>query len=165
MKRWSIFVALVALTLSTTPAWGGAQKKADKATAEWRYDAEEINRSGKQGTAVFKIWSYSKNDRIAETQAAKNAVHAILFKGYGSNRPMVSPEAAEEHKEFFDSFFKEGGGYRKYVQLTNNGAVSPSDRIKVGKEWKIGVVVIVSKTQLRKELERQGIISKLGDMF
>lgn len=165
MKRLAICIITFAFILGIAPVWGGAQKKADKATAEWRYEVEELNKPSKQGTVTFKIWSFSKKDKIAVSQANKNAIHAILFKGYGSHAPMVSPAAAAQHEAFFDEFFQEGGGFRRFVQATNSGAPQPGDKVKVGKEWKIGIIVVVSETELRKYLEQQGVVSKLGSMF
>lgn len=165
MKRFAIFLFTFVTILGTAPVWSSARKQADKATEQWRYEVQELNQTTKQGTVTFKIWSYSKKENIALLQAPKNAIHAILFKGYGVYPPMVSPAAAIEHKAFFDDFFKEGGGYRRFVQATNNGAPLPGDRIQVGKEWKVGIVVIISEMQLRKYLEQQGVIAKLGSMF
>ena len=165
MKRFALCLFAFAYILGIAPVWGGAQKKADKATEQWRYEVEDINKVSKQGTVTFKIWSYSKKQTIAITQAEKNAVHARLFNGYGAYAPLVTPAQAEQHAEFFKNFFKEGGGYRQYVQSTNNGAPLPSDIVKVGKEWKIGIIVVIKDTELRKYLESQGVISKLGGMF
>ncbi|MBO6306011.1 MAG: hypothetical protein J6M55_00755 [Paludibacteraceae bacterium] len=165
MKRIAICLMTIAFLLGAAPVWGGAQKKADKATEQWRYELQDINKVSKQGTVTFKVWSYSKKENIAASQAPKNAIHGILFKGYGSHAPMVSPAAAEQHADFFEEFFKEGGGYRRFVQTTNNGAPLVGDKMKVGKEWKVGIIVVVSETQLRKYLEQQGVINKLGSMF
>ena len=165
MKRVLIGIMLLAAAFTAVPAMAGAQKKADKATSQWRYDIEPAGNNARQGTAMVKVWSYSKKDKIAINQAAKNAVHGVLFKGYGSVKPMVDAATAEKNKAFFDSFFQEGGGFRQYVQFTNNGAVKPADRIKIGKEWKIGLIVVVSKDQLRKDLEAKGVLNKLGYMF
>ena len=78
MKRFALCLFAFAYILGIAPAWGGAQKKADKATEQWRYEAEDINKISKQGTVTFKIWSYSKKETVAISQAPKNAVHAIL---------------------------------------------------------------------------------------
>jgi len=166
MKK-SIFVlaTIVALFCSTSLFAANAQKKADQATDQWRYDVEDVGMTGKQGTVMFKIWSYSKKENIAISQADKNAVHAVLFKGVGTARPMVDPAAAEKYADFFDEFFQEGGGYHRYVQLSNNGAVKPADNIKLKKEYKIGIVVSVKKDELRKFMESKGIVAKLGGMF
>jgi len=40
-----------------------------------------------------------------------------------------------------------------------------TESVKVGKEYKIGVVVSVSKDQLRKDLEAAGIIKGLSSGF
>ncbi len=53
----------------------------------------------------------------------------------------------------------------KYVSLSNDGSIDTDDRLKVGKEYKIGVVVSVMKDQLRKDLEKAGIIKALDAGF
>ena len=53
----------------------------------------------------------------------------------------------------------------KFVSLTNDGAVAAGDRIKVGKEYKIGLIVSVRKDALRKDLEQAGIIKGLNSGF
>ena len=57
----------------------------------------------------------------------------------------------------------------KFVSLTNNGAVSPGDRQKLGRflarEHKIGIMVSVKKDLLRKDLEDAGIIRGLNSGF
>ena len=53
----------------------------------------------------------------------------------------------------------------RFVQLANNGAVAPTDKIKLKKEFKIGVVVTVNRTDLRKYLEQQGILQAMNSIF
>ena len=53
----------------------------------------------------------------------------------------------------------------KFVSVTGDGAIGAGDRIKVGKEYKVGVVVSVSKDELRKDLEAAGIIKSLNSGF
>jgi hypothetical protein len=105
-------------------------------------------------------------------QAKKNAVHGVIFKGFASKdrvsgqKPLAANAGIEqERKDYFEPFFANGGKYQQFVSLSNNGAIAPGDRIKVGKEYKIGVVVSVNVAELRKELERTGIIQKLGSIF
>ena len=67
-----------------------------------------------------------------------------------------------EHKDFFKLFFDDTRGeYMKYVSLTSK----PQDIIKVGREYKVGVVVSVHKDALRKSLENAGIIKGLSHGF
>jgi len=53
----------------------------------------------------------------------------------------------------------------KFVSTSNDGAVAAGDRMKVGKEYKVGVVLSVNVAALRKDLEAAGIIKALGAGF
>jgi hypothetical protein len=148
-----------------------AKRKADKDTEAWRYEIEAVQ-TGVQGTYLVKIWSYSKKPDIAIEQAKKNAVHGIIFRGFAGipgvtgQKPLASNVNLEEEKaDFFKPFFSDRGKYMKFVSVTNDGAVAAEDRLKVGKEYKIGVIVSVDVMGLRKDLEDAGIIKKLGAGF
>ena len=58
------------------------QKKANVDTDQFRYEIECAG-NAIQGTYLVKVWSYSKSPSIAENQCRKNAVHGVIFKGYG----------------------------------------------------------------------------------
>jgi hypothetical protein len=170
-KVW-ITLVLIAMTTFGFAQSARKQRKADEATKEWRYEIECAG-IGKDGTYLIKVWSYSKNATIAITQAKKNAVHGIIFKGFSgggqgctSQRPLASnPNLEDEKADFFDAFFEEGGRYMKFVTESADGNVDASDRMKVGKEYKIGVLVSVQKDALRKDLEAAGIIKGLSSGF
>lgn len=170
MKKQLILLAVAFFSSFTILAQ--AQKKADKATQEWRYEIECAG-IGTDGTYLVKVWSYSKKPAIAITQAKKNAVHGIIFKGFPGNgqgcssqKPLATnPNLEMEKADFFDPFFEEGGKYMKFVTESGDGLVDASDRMKVGKEYKIGVIVSVSKDALRKDLEAAGIIRGLSSGF
>lgn len=171
MKK--ILLLMCAMLFAASACIAQSKKKMDKATMQWRYEIEPAVGQGAQGTYLVKVWSYAKKAETATQQAPKNAVHGILFKGYaaynnGSTRianqkPIVSDPAIEsQNEEFFKDFFTDGGAYAKFVTLVGNGA---SDVIKVGKEYKVGVVVSVQKDALRKYLEDAKIIKSMGSMF
>lgn len=175
-----LVLSLLALSLSAVDTFAAGpkkkQKKADEATLTWQYEVEPTTGQAVQGSILVKVWSYSKKKNIALTQAGKNAVHAVLFKGVSAlntnkarvpaQRAMVTDANAEtEHAEYFKEFFKEGGKYMKFVNFQNNGIPGPGDIIKVGREYKIGVSVSVSKDALRKEMEAAGIVKSLGAGF
>ena len=71
----------------------------------------------------------------------------------------------EEREDFFQSFFADGGKYMKFVSVSNDGAVDAADRMKIGKEYKVGVIVSVNVSALRKDLEEAGIIKSLSSGF
>ena len=144
--------------------------KADKETVRWRYEIEVVG-TGIEGTYQVKAWTYSKNVETATEQGKKNAIHGIIFKGFGDNggvkgqKPIViDPNSQENKKDYWEAFFKTNGGkYMKFVTLANNGQIAAGDRIKISKkEYKIGVVVSVNVSALRKQLEADGIVEALG---
>ncbi len=148
-----------------------AERKADKDTKKWRYEIEAVS-EGKEGTYLVKVWSYSRKPNIAIDQAKKNAIHGVIFQGViGSNRVSSQPPIALDpgieiqHADFFNSFFKDGGEYNKYVSISNDGSISPGDRQKVDKDYKIGVLVSVRKDLLRSSLEKAGIVKGLSSGF
>jgi hypothetical protein len=157
-------LALLLWSCSTT-------KKLDKETAEWRYQVEAVN-TGVQGTYQIKVWTYAEKVEWAEAQAPKNAVHAVVFKGFPSKgrvkgqKPLVRDvNAMETHKAFFDQFFKDGGEYARFVTLVDSGSIGPGDLVKVGKEYKVGYITNVSAAALRKYLEENEIIEALDSRF
>ncbi len=178
MKTKSIITisSILLLTLfafvNTSCAQRG-RKKADKETMAWRYEIEAVA-TGVQGSYQIKVWSYSRNATTATEQSKKNAVHGIIFKGFPNKgrvqgQKPLSRDASlyAENEAFFKEFFKTGSGdYMKFVTLANNGQIAAGDRIKMSKrEYKIGVVVSVNVSELRKHLEAKGIIKGLSDGF
>lgn len=167
----NVFGILSFCFLFSVLGYGQAKKKADNETFEWRYEIEVVN-TGTQGTKQVKIWSYSKKADVAMEQAKKNAVHGIIFKGMPDNGAVRGDKAMAQdpnlevtQAEFFQEFFKDGGKYSKYVTLVNNGAIAAGDIMKIGKEFKVGVVVSVNTAGLRKDLEAAGIIKSLSNGF
>lgn len=170
----SIMVAVTLLFATITSAsFAQAGKKADKDTKIWRYEVQCVG-VGNEGTKLIKVFSYSKKPDVAIDQAKKNAVHAMIFQGFNGNsgsgcptqKPLVSnPNLEQEKSEFFDAFFADGGKYMKFVSVSGDGQVAAEDRMKVGKEYKVGVVVSVMYDLLRADLEAAGIVKGLSSGF
>lgn len=166
MKNVKIFLMLVCALSATMSSAQVAQKKADRETDQWRYELQAAVGQAANGSALVRVWTYSKKAQIAEGQAAKNAIHGILFKGYPDSNdgvrivgraPMIADPAVEEQNaEYFDKFFQNGGLYQRYVSYIGNGV--PDQILKVGKEYKVGVVVVIQLDALRKRLEDDGIL-------
>lgn len=169
-------IALIALAVFTLASCSTAKKVADQQTLTWQYEIEPTTGQAVQGSILVKVWSYSKDKNVATTQAGKNAVHGVLFKGVSAlnneyarvpaQKAIVTDVNAEStYKNYFTDFFKDGGKYNKYVNFVNNGIPAPGDIIKVGKQYKIGVRVSVAKDALRKEMEAAGVVKALGAGF
>lgn len=167
-----VAVTLLFAAIYSNTAFAQAGKKADKDTKIWRYEVQCVG-VGVEGTKLVKVFSYSKKPDVAAEQAKKNAVHAMIFKGYVGNsgsgcpsqKPLANSSLEDEKAEFFDAFFADGGKYMKFVTMSGDGQVAAEDRMKVGKEYKVGVVVSVMYDQLRKDLEDAGIIKGLSSGF
>lgn len=159
-------ILLFAVVFVSTACFAGSKSKANKDTKQWRYEIECAG-TGTAGTYVVKVWSYSKKQAVAANQAVKNAVHGVIFKGVAggsgcaTQRPLVANPAVEyDRADFFDRFFAEGGDFQKY-----GSATGVPEYIKVGKEYKVGVVVSVYKDNLRKALEQAGVVKGLNSLF
>lgn len=170
IKKWAI--AIVSVCAFATMSFSQARKKAEVATREFRYEIECAG-IGTTGSYLIKVWSYSKKANVAIEQAKKNAVHGVIFKGFAGTgtgctqqAPLTNNPALEQEKEeFFSDFFADGGKYMKFVSTSGDGAIGAGDRVKVGKEYKVGVVVTVMKDMLRKDLEAAGIVKGLSSGF
>lgn len=169
---------IIICLLLSSQVFAQKKKKADDATLEFRYEAEAAVGQATQGYTLVKVFSYAKDKNIAMSQAGKNAVHAILFRGtadYNSvdgkirikgQKPIIPDVLVyDENIEYFKEFFKDGGQFQRYVQLVNNGIPDPGDIIKIGKEYKVGVKVLVNTSALRKTMEKAGMIKALGGVF
>jgi hypothetical protein len=166
-----INLTLILLVIAVSVCNAQKNKKANKDTEAWRYEVEAVQ-TGIRGSYLVKVWSYSKKPNVAIEQAKKNAVHGIIFRGFigtqtvSGQKPLTNNTNLEVEKEdFFKPFFADGGKYMKFVSMSNDGAVAAGDRMKVGKEYKIGVVLSVNVSTLRKDLEEAGIIKTLASGF
>ena len=166
MKRFFLMclAAIVAVGMSAQKA---QQKKLDRETFEWRYEIQAAVGQGVTGTVLVRVWTYSKKPLLAEGQAGKNAVHGIMFKGFPETRsasgniagraPLISdPSVEAANEDYFYEFFKKGGLYQRYITYIGNG--QPDKTEQVGKEYKIGITVVVMVDALKKRLEDDGII-------
>jgi len=172
MKRFLTAGALISTIIISLSFNASAQKrKGDKDDKGFRYEIEAM-KTGVQGTYLIKVWSYSKQPMPSMDLFKKNAVHGIIFKGFppkdgvpGQLALASDPAIETEKADFFANFFKDGGDYLKYATLVGDGQIAPEDRMKMGKEFKIGLVVSVDVAALRRALEDAGIIKKLDDGF
>ncbi|WP_350284826.1 hypothetical protein [uncultured Croceitalea sp.] len=177
-----ILVLLSAFLLSTSILAQRKQKLADKDTYEWVYDIECYGGTAKNGFKIVKVWSYSKEKGVATAQAKKNAVHGIIFKGYAgegrgcrASRPLMNREMTEdEYKDFFKDFFLDDGDFNRFVTYATDykGIADVQKLVKNKKDkkdkfyqYKIGVIVSVASDDLRKHLEKEGVINSLAKGF
>lgn len=160
MKKLFLLIALVSIIIPNTLAKGGND--------DARYEIE-MAEVGEPGTLVVKVWCYNKKPQISEDIAKVNALKGVLFKGISDSGRMKGRKALvedgyENHKDYFDDFFK-GGKYAKYSRVALNNYVEQNSLIKVGKLYKIGKIVVISYNDLRKQLETDKVIKGLDYGF
>lgn len=167
-KKLFLYLFFISFSLSS---FSQSSRKADKDMEKWKYEIEVMG-VGVDGTNLIKVWTYSKKQEVAIEHSKKNAVHGIVFRGFAGKtnvqgaRPLAQDNNLEVTRaDYFDPFFSDGGKYLKFVSLSNDGNVAMQDIMKVGKEFKVGVVLSVRVSELRKELESAGVIKSLNAGF
>lgn len=168
MKTLKLTLLLTGLVLFS---FSGYSQKKNNPAAFYNYEVECMG-TGMDGTQLIKVWGYGKKPNDAVENAKKSAVQAVMFKGILNGKPgcmmrplITEPGAEQAHQDYFNAFFKEKGKYLSFVSVSNDGSVDPKDRLKVGKQYKVGVLVSVSHSALRKELEAAGVVKALGTGF
>lgn len=124
--------------------------------------------SGTQGYYLVEVSTYvDKANQISEDVVMKCAVHGVLFRGFTgghgctSQRPLTGSAMQEQqHEEFYKSFFDN----RSYVNYSSfvSGSMKTT---RVGKQYKVAGTVSVAKDQLRRDLEKAGMIRGLSSGF
>jgi len=166
---YSMFLTTLILVFFSCSTTSSSGNKKMAGYVMGNYEVECMG-TGMDGTQLVKVWGFGTNPEKAAYQARKNAIHAVLFKGINAGKPgcmtrplVTTPGAEEMHREFFNTFFTDGGRYLNFVSQANDGSL---DRIRISsKEYKVGSVVSVRHAALREELEAAGIIKKLGQGF
>jgi hypothetical protein len=133
-----------------------------------RYDIECAGSEAVQGNYLVKVWVYTKEKKVTSELLKKYAVHGVIFKGYAGKSGCVSqlpvaqsPALEQEKADFFNAFFNRDKAFAKYATEISGTL----ERTKVGKEYRYGMVVTVSKDMLRKDLEAAGVIRGLTEGF
>ena len=166
MRKLLLLIIALASICMVADAQSRKRKKANADTEQFRYDVEYLESAG-AGVSNVKVWSYSRRASIAYEQCRKNAVHGVIFKGYSgsgaTHRPLFKDISVfYDQKEFFDSFFADGGEYQRYVI---SSTTQPEELTKIGKDYKALTTVKVNVQALRKRLEEANIITSLANGF
>lgn len=133
---------------------------AKSALPNYEYDIVGVA-IAKEGYYLVEISTMIDKKKEATIDIAKKcAIHGCLFKGFVveriSQKPILpSPSEAEEHSEYFEKLINE-----QFNTYTNSA--HPIQIVKVGKRFRVKAIVVVAKESLRKDLEKAGIVRKLG---
>lgn len=114
------------------------------------------------GSQTLRVFGYGRNRSDAKEQAMKNAVWVVVFDGIREGvsgcdmRPLVTEvNAYERHEDYFNTFFSDGGDYKKYVTLKDTKAYSANkSKDKVGYSYEMTVRVLRSKLKARLKSDK-----------
>ena len=121
--------------------------------------------SGTEGTILVKVYVYGK--KVSDQDLKRVAVHGVVFRGCsgnesGAHQPaMASPTAEADNAEFCQEFFASDGQCQGFATIISGSY----DRVKTQKGYKIGAILSVNKSSLRRELEKAGIVKRLDSGF
>lgn len=167
-RALTVFACLLLTALTTVPLYGRQRQKKDdyKAGDGFKeYTVQNVG-IGKTGTYVVSITTRSARPDVELVITAKNAVHAVLFKGipsgggYSAQAPIAGTASAEEASAaFFENFFL--SDYKQFI----SDIVRSSIKIErqADKSYHTTAVIAILKDDLRHYLEDNEIISRLAE--
>lgn len=130
------------------------------------YEIAGADQTAAQGTYVVKISIFTKKKNVDADELARAAVHGVLFRGFSGQRshqkPLARTAAAEaQHAEYFKNFFAPNGTARSYTHEVGGSR----QVVKSGKQYRTTAVMVVEKDQLRRDLEKAGVLGGLNTGF
>lgn len=166
-----ILITFLFFVLSFSADAQSRKERMKRFTSTNSYEVQCIG-VGKDGTKSIKVWSYGKSVKKALYKIKKDAVAAAIFRGIpaGGGAAMTPPimtssNARDEYSKFFKKFFKSGGSYLNFVNVSDERKPIGSNRIKMKGGYKVGMLVSINFDHLRKYLEEKGIAKKLNNGF
>jgi len=169
MKKSILTIIALVLALVTVV---GQTRKERKAMYGSQYNYELACLGvGNDGTKLLKVWGYGKKVDNAIYDAKRTAVAAVIFRGVPAGNgaaptpSLLTVDGYEQHMDFFDEFFKDGGMYLSFVNLTTDGTPGGSDNIKMSHGYKVAVSASINFNELRKYLQDKGVVKRLDAGF
>ena len=146
------------------------ERMSDERTRNWQYESICAESGGTESSYLIQITSYVPDLRLALDQAKRNAIHSVLFKGISGNNlgcttkdPLVKDSNYESNFKYFEDFFYNTTQYQKYVTAPSGSAESSETYKEKGKKnYRVTFIISINVDELRKKLEFDNIIQKLG---
>ena len=118
------------------------------------------------GSITLKTWGREKKRAAALNQVMKEAINTVLFVTIRNGKPdcykspiLNAPNIRENNAEYFNTFFKDGGDYKKFVSYKDllNG-----EKQKInGRDGEVmlGFIISVMRSELKKQIITDGILN------
>lgn len=136
---------------------GFCYAKTNDFSCEYNIVGESVAREGSYIVNVSVIVK-KKNEATSET-VKQYALLGCLYKGFIvdriSQKPMITNSLETKEQMHIQNLI-----LNQYGTFTD--LISSLQIIKVGKKYRVSAVILVAKDALRQNLEKEGIIRKLG---
>lgn len=119
---------------------------------------------------IVSVSATGKDVQTASMNAIRNSVYEMIYNGIpgsAANRikdlPALVPdkETLSKRSDYFTSFFSK----REYLSFAEIIPESVPKIIKTSTGYKVNVTVLVKKNELRKKLEKDGLITSLSNIL
>lgn len=162
--RKIIYTLVVACSVTMSSCQ--AQKTSNSTAGNYTYETECMG-TEMDGSQTLKSWGNGRNYFDASTQAKKNAVRDVIFKGIhtgsgGCNTSaiLLAPNAKSDNEDYFYAFFADGGEFTKYVSLKDEKLRNKikRDKKKASESITRMVVVRIDRMALKQKLKQDKIL-------
>ncbi len=152
LKKLCVIVILISLSITTSCS------KKTLPSSEVNYISEN------NGTITIRATGNGKNKREAISEAEKNAINVLFFRGLPESRHKIAligtneSQEIEKHAQYFENFYTQNR-YKTFIM----SSIPVSDFAKKNEGAKsLTLDVKVNLVALRRDLEQNNIIRKFG---
>ena len=168
-----LFAKILIITISFQSVLAQTRKENkinNERTRNWQYESICTESGGTESSYLIQVTSYVPDLKLALPQAKKNAIHAVLFKGIAGNNlgcttknPLISDSTYDDNFKYFEDFLFKSSQFNKYATAPSGTAESSETyKVKGKKNYRVTFIISVNVDELRKKLEFDKIIQKLG---
>lgn len=118
---------------------------------------------GQYGYYLVEVSTFvNKKKDVGHDVVKRSALHGILYKGfsatneYPAQKPILSSSLSAQQQDYLINLVK-----NQYALYTSS-VDEMLKVVKVGKRYKVTAIIEVNVAQLRKTLEKEGVVRKLG---
>lgn len=171
MSNYIKFLLITVLSLQSISSQTRRENRmTQERTRNWQYEAICAESGGTESSYLIQVTSYVADLRLALPQAKKNAIHAVMFKGIAGNNlgctikdPLITNSTYDSNFTYFEDFFFNSSQFNKYATAPSGSAESSETyKVKGKKNFRVTFIISINVDELRKKLEFDNIIQKLG---
>jgi len=160
--KHKIIIIVGTVTLSVL----SCKSKIETISGYYNYDTACVSVE-KNGVQTVKAWGFGLREKEAISNARKNAIDDILFKGIrdgkgGCNiRPIISnPNVKRDQERYFNVFYTPNGAFQSFASLPDENWLRQKLKInkKYGGNLVYEIILEVDIQGLKVQLQRDQII-------